>query len=107
MNTQQWFPYLELLSCQLPNAMCTRLVIDLTINLFKSLKMFLQSFQLNDNSSHQANQTAIKFFERKIPDFGRLLNDFISYLDNMPDEVSENHKYLFVFLINIARRTNH
>ena len=80
---------LELLSCALPNAACTRSVIDVTIILFKTLKLFLQTYKPKDDNTHVFTNPIIKFFQTHIPDFGHLLNDFIKYLDQMPDELEE------------------
>ena len=79
----------ELLSCALPNTACTRVVIDVAISLFKALKIFLQTYKPKDENTHVFPNSIIKCFEERIPDFGKILNDFIKYLDQMPDELEE------------------
>ena len=63
----------------------------MTINLFKALKEYLKTFKIKDKSTYptdECHKQSNKFFEGKIPNFGSLLNDFISYIDKMPNEVS-------------------
>ena len=64
--------------------------MDLTINLFKVLKSFLLVLNQREKTSvHQPIKKLKKFFRKRLPDFGKILNAFITYLDNMPDELNE------------------